>query len=267
MTSLTDIAAESAGTPRAFARTAIVTGGASERGIGRATATALAGQGWDVAILDVGPEAVVEAARSLEGMTGRRVLPVVCDVTSRAQVDAAVALVVSTFGQVDALVNNAGITAPTSIENIDEAQWDRLFDVNVKGVFFATQAVLAPMRAAGYGRIVTVSSVSALRGGGIFGGAHYSATKAAVLGLMKAVAREMGPYGITSNAVAPGLIDTDITKGGLTDEIKQTIADEIPLRRLGAAADVAAVIAFLCSEAAGYVTGEVVDINGGSHID
>ena len=194
-------------------------------------------------------------------------LPVVCDVTDRDQVSRAVDLVQAEFGRVDALVNNAGITAPTRIEDIEEPEWDRLFAVNVKGVFLTTQAVLPVMRANGYGRIVSVSSVSAERGGGIFGGAHYSATKAAVMGLAKAVAREMGPYGITSNAVAPGLIDTDITGDALTDDDKRKIADDIPARRLGAAADVAAVIAFLCSEESAYVTGEVVDINGGSHID
>ena len=194
-------------------------------------------------------------------------IPIVCDVTDRGQVRSAVGCVQGELGRVDALVNNAGITAPTRLEEIEEPEWDRLFAVNVKGVFFATQAVLPLMRENGYGRVVTVSSASALRGGGIFGGAHYSATKAAVLGLAKAVAREMGPYGITSNAVAPGLIDTDITGDALSSEDKRAIASEIPTRRLGAAADVAAVIAFLCSEESAYVTGEVVDINGGSHID
>lgn len=248
-------------------RVAIVTGAASRRGIGRATAMSLAERGFHVAVLDLEQDAVEEAADALRPIGDGEVLPLVCDVTDRGQVRRAVDRVNGELGRVDALVNNAGITAPTRVEDIEESEWDRLFAVNVKGVFFATQAVLPLMRENGYGRVVTVSSVSALRGGGIFGGAHYSATKAAVLGLAKAVAREMGPYGITSNAVAPGLIDTDITGDALTDEDKRSIASEIPARRLGAAADVAAVIAFLCSEESAYVTGEVVDINGGSHID
>jgi NAD(P)-dependent dehydrogenase (short-subunit alcohol dehydrogenase family) len=252
---------------RTVTRVAIVTGAASRRGIGRATALALAGSGFHVAVLDLEQRAVEEAADALRPAARGEVLPVVCDVTDREQVRHAVEHVNGELGRVDALVNNAGITAPTRLEDIDESEWDRLFAVNVKGVFFATQAVLPLMRQNGYGRVVTVSSVSALRGGGIFGGAHYSATKAAVLGLAKAVARDMGPYGITSNAVAPGLIDTDITGDALSAEDKRSIASEIPSRRLGTAADVAAVIAFLCSEESAYVTGEVVDINGGSHID
>ena len=267
MSSATEAHTDGAAGREMATRVAIVTGAASRRGIGRATATTLAERGFHVAALDLEASAVRDAAEALDAAGDGRVLPVVCDVTDRDQVSRAVELVQAEFGRVDALVNNAGITAPTRIEDIEEPEWDRLFAVNVKGVFLTTQAVLPLMRANGYGRIVSVSSVSAERGGGIFGGAHYSATKAAVMGFAKAVAREMGPYGITSNAVAPGLIDTDITGDVLTDADKRKIADDIPARRLGAATDVAAVIAFLCSEESGYVTGEVVDINGGSHID
>jgi 2-hydroxycyclohexanecarboxyl-CoA dehydrogenase len=141
-----------------------------------------------------------------------------------------------------------------------------MFAVHVDGAFIVTQTALRTMIPAGYGRIVNLSSVSAQRGGGVFGGSHYSAAKAAVLGLTKATAREMAVHGVTCNAVTPGLIDTDITGGLLTDERRTTLRADIPVGRLGSADDVAYAIAFLCAERSGYITGEVLDINGGSHI-
>ena len=215
MSSATEAHTDGAAGRETATRVAIVTGAASRRGIGRATAMTLAERGFHVAALDLEADAVKDAAEALDTAGDGRVLPVVCDVTDRDQVSRAVDLVQAEFGRVDALVNNAGITAPTRIEDIEEPEWARLFAVNVKGVFLTTQAVLPVMRANGYGRIVSVSSVSAERGGGIFGGAHYSATKAAVMGLAKAVAREMGPHGITSNVVAPGLIDADVAAARL----------------------------------------------------
>jgi len=250
------------------AQVALVTGAASPRGIGFATATALLDAGWSVGLLDVAAEPLGAAtAAATDLAAAERVEGIVCDVTDRAASQAAVASALARFGRVDALVNNAGITAPTRLADIEEPEWDRIFAVDVKGVFLMTQAVLPSMRARRYGRIVNVSSVSGKRGGGIFGGAHYSAAKAAVLGFTKAVAREVAADGVTSNAVAPGMVDTDITAGLLSDERRHRILADIPVGRLGTTRDVAAVIAFLCSEAAAYITGEDIDINGGSHID
>jgi 2-hydroxycyclohexanecarboxyl-CoA dehydrogenase len=146
-------------------------------------------------------------------------------------------------------------------------EWEEVFAVNSRGTFLATKAVLPAMLERGYGRIVNVSSVSGIRGGGIFGGTHYSASKAAVLGFTRAVAREFAGQGVTCNAVAPGLIETDLATPYMTDERRAEVIAGIPVGRIGVPDDVAGVIAFLCSPESGYVTGEVVDINGGSHID
>jgi 2-hydroxycyclohexanecarboxyl-CoA dehydrogenase len=245
----------------------VVTGCGSPRGIGYATAMQLARDGWSLALLDAVEDSVTAAASAISEETGAETLALRCDVAVPDAVAAAIQATLDRFGRIDAVVNNAGITAPTALADISEGEWDQIFAVDVKGVFLVTQAALPFMRARGYGRIVNLSSVSAKRGGGIFGGAHYSAAKAAVLGLTKAVAREVARDGITCNAVAPGLIETDITAGKLTAERRQKILEDIPVGRLGAPADVAAAIVYLCSPAASYVTGEEIDVNGGMHID
>jgi NAD(P)-dependent dehydrogenase (short-subunit alcohol dehydrogenase family) len=245
----------------------VVTGCGSPRGIGYATAMQLARDGWSLALLDAVEDSVTAAASAISEETGAETLALRCDVAVPDAVAAAIQATLDRFGRIDAVVNNAGITAPTALADISEGEWDQIFAVDVKGVFLVTQAALPFMRARGYGRIVNLSSVSAKRGGGIFGGAHYSAAKAAVLGLTKAVAREVARDGITCNAVAPGLIETDITAGKLTAERRQKILEDIPVGRLGAPADVAAAIVYLCSPAASYVTGEEIDVNGGMHFD
>lgn len=246
-------------------RTVIVTGAGSARGIGREACLRLAAAGWSVAALDLEEGAAQETAE-LATDEGGQAIGLGCDVTKSAQVDAAVSAVESDLPPVAALVNNAGITAPTRFLDIEEDEWDRIFDVNVRGAYLVTRRVLPGLIDRGHGRIVNLSSVSAVRGGGVFGGSHYSAAKAAVLGLTRALAREAGPSGVTCNALAPGLIGTDITAGKLSPERRAQILADVPVRREGTVGEVASMIVYLCSEDAGFVTGATLDINGGSHI-
>ena len=240
-------------------KVAVISGAASRRGIGLATARLFAAHGARVAILDLEEAAAAEAAGSI----GAAHRGYACDVTDRAACDAAIGHVMADFGAVDILVNNAGITQPLKIMEIDAAHWDAVLDVNLRGVLNLSQAVIPGMRARRSGSIACMSSVSAQRGGGIFGGPHYSAAKAGVLGLAKAMARELGPDGIRVNCVTPGLIQTDITGGKLTEEMKTDIIRGIPLARLGVADDVARVFLFLASELSAYITGATIDVNGG----
>ncbi len=247
-------------------RIAMVTGAASKRGIGRITALTLAREGADVVVGDMdlrGAEAVVAEIKAL----GRRSFAVKVDVSKQEDVSRFVQRVLDKFGRIDILVNNAGITQPIKVLDMTEADWDRIITTNLKGTFLCSKAVLPTMIKQGYGRIVNLSSVSAKRGGGVFGGAHYSAAKAGILGFAKALAREVAGYGITVNSVAPGLIATDIRGGLESPERQKEMSSDIPCRRLGTPEDVAAAIAFLASEDAGYITGEEIDINGGSHMD
>ena len=238
---------------------AVISGAASLRGIGLATARLFAEHGARVAILDIDADSASAAAAGLgEAHRGYR-----CDVTDRAACEAAIGSVIAELGPIDILVNNAGISQPLKIMEIGAAHWDAVLDVNLRGVLNLSQAVIPGMRARGQGSIACMSSVSAQRGGGIFGGPHYSAAKAGVLGLAKAMARELGPDGIRVNAVTPGLIQTDITGGKLTDQMKADIIKGIPLARLGDAIDVARIFLFLASDLSGYVTGATIDVNGG----
>jgi NAD(P)-dependent dehydrogenase (short-subunit alcohol dehydrogenase family) len=240
-------------------KTAIISGAAGPRGIGFATAKTFAQNGARVAILDIDGKSATNAAAEL----GKDHVGVACDVTNKADCERAVSDVLKAFGQINILINNAGITQPVKVWDISPEEWDRIQDVNLRGVLFLSQAVMPHMRGRKSGAIACMSSVSAQRGGGILGGAHYSAAKAGVLGLAKAMARELGPDGIRVNCVTPGLIQTDINAGKISDEKRKEIIDGIPLGRLGVPQDVANIYLFLASDLSAYTTGAVIDVNGG----
>lgn len=238
---------------------AIITGGAGINGLGFATARLMAEQGAKVAILDLeAADPAGAAARLGEGHLG-----LVADVTDKASCETAAAQVYAHFGRIDTLVNNAGITQPVKTLEITGADYDRILNVSLRGTLYMSQAVLPTLRAQQSGSIICISSVSAQRGGGILGGPHYSAAKAGVLGLARAMAREFGPENIRINCITPGLIGTDIIKGKLTEEKKAEIAETIPLARLGRADDIAGACVFLASPLSTYCTGITLDVNGG----
>ena len=240
-------------------KVAVISGAANPRGIGFATARLFAAQGAKVAILDLDDAAAQNAAAEL----GSEHRGFACDVTDPLAARKQPGACCEAFGQVDILINNAGITQPVKTMDITPEDLHRIMAVNLDGILYLSQAFIPHMRERKQGSIACMSSVSAQRGGGVFGGPHYSAAKAGVLGLAKAMARELGPDGIRVNCVTPGLIQTDITGGKLTDEMRQDIIKGIPLGRLGNADDVAGIYLFLASDLSAYVTGAVIDVNGG----
>ena len=247
-------------------KVAIVTGAGSKIGIGQASALAFAREGAAVVVTDVDLQGAERTAHSI-GQLGVQSLAVKVDVTNPQEVESLVEKTLNAFGRIDILVNNAGITQPIRVLDTTVEDWDRVLAVNLKGTFLCSKAVLPTMIAQKFGRIVNLSSVSAKRGGGVYGGAHYSAAKAGILGFSKALAREVAEFGITVNSVTPGLIATDI-RGGLEAPGRQLeLSKDIPCKRMGTPQEVAASIAFLASDEAGYITGEEIDINGGSHMD
>jgi NAD(P)-dependent dehydrogenase (short-subunit alcohol dehydrogenase family) len=240
-------------------RVALITGGAGLNGLGFATARLLASQGARVVITDLEAAAPAKVAAEL----GEGHLGLVANVTVKAEVDAAVARVLEQFGRIDILVNNAGITQPRKTVDISAADYDAVLDVSLRGTLLCSQAVIPAMQRQRQGSIICISSVSAQRGGGILGGPHYSAAKAGVLGLARAMARELGADRIRVNCITPGLIGTDISKGKLTEERKAQIAQDIPLGRIGVPDDVAGACLFLASDLSSYCTGITLDVNGG----
>jgi 2-hydroxycyclohexanecarboxyl-CoA dehydrogenase len=249
-------------------RTALVTGAGSARGIGREVARAFAGAGARVALADLdGDGARRNAAELGEGALGLAV-----DVTDPASVAAAVAEVGERLGPVEVLVCSAGVTRGTAVWDITLEEFDLVMGVNLRGTFICLQAVLPEMRARRWGRIVMLGSQAGKQGGGVFGSTHYACSKAALRGLCQGAARELGPFGVTCNVIAPGLVDTDIVvTGGATPEQRAALAERVaaaaPIRRIARPADIAAAALFLASEEAGYVTGEVLDVNGGAYFD
>ncbi|HIF0913176.1 TPA: SDR family NAD(P)-dependent oxidoreductase, partial [Klebsiella pneumoniae] len=228
-------------------------------GLGFATAKLFAENGAKVIIIDLNGEASKTAAAAL----GEGHLGLAANVADEVQVQAAIEQILAKYGRVDVLVNNAGITQPLKLMDIKRANYDAVLDVSLRGTLLMSQAVIPTMRAQKSGSIVCISSVSAQRGGGIFGGPHYSAAKAGVLGLARAMARELGPDNVRVNCITPGLIQTDITAGKLTDDMTANILAGIPMNRLGDAIDIARAALFLGSDLSSYSTGITLDVNGG----
>lgn len=244
---------------RLSGKVAIVTGAA--RGMGQATALTLAREGVAVVVNDLRRELAEATVKAIEAAGGKG-LASPADVSDEAQVEAMVAATVEQFGTVDILVNNAGILRTTMpLETISLEEWNLMMTVNLTGVFLCTKAVLPIMKRRRSGKIVNISS-SAGRSTSTFGGAHYTTSKAAVLGLTRHTAREAAPYNINVNAIAPGSMDTDMIREMSTPEYIAEQAQKIPMGRLGTTQDTANLVAFLCSEESSYINGATIDLNG-----
>jgi len=244
-------------------RNALVTGGAS--GIGRAIALRLARDGADVAVLDLRPEPAAAVANEITAL-GRRAIALGADVTDAAGVTSAVARARDALGALHVLVNCAGVADFVPFAELDEERWQRMIDILLNGTYRVTRAVFTDMTAAGWGRIVNLSSAAALNGGGP-GLAHYAAAKAGVIGFTKSLAQELGPLGVTVNAIAPGLIDTPlIHAAGAPASLYDQVVARLPMRRIGQPEDIAAACAYLVSAEAGFITGQVVSPNGGGNL-
>jgi len=243
---------------------ALVTGAGSPRGIGRATALALAKEGAKVAITDIVADSVKRVVSELNEIS--QAIGEVADVRNKTQMVQVVQKTVEQFGGLDILVNNAGLTRPTLFLDISEEEYDLVLDVNLKGTFLTTQAAVPALLERGGGAVVSLSSVSGQRGGGVFGTTVYSAAKAGIMGLTKALARELTARGIRVNCVAPSMVDTDIAGDLLTPERKVDLAKGTLIGRLATVEDVANGILFLASDESAYLTGVTLDINGGMHL-
>ena len=237
---------------------AVVTG--AGQGMGAATAACLAHEGAVVIVSDINESKAAGVAEEINN-SGGRATPVKIDVTKEDEVASMVECAIDNYGTVSILVNNAGILYPTRIDHVTKAEWDQVLDVNLNGTFLCSKAVLQTMKEKRYGRIVNMSS-SAGRSVSTLGGIHYTAAKAGVLGLTRAMAKEVAPFGITVNAVCPGLIDTEMVRVECTPERIKGYEESFPISRLGTPEEVAQLILFLVTDSK-YITGASIDINGG----
>lgn len=246
--------------PGVAGRVALVTG--ASQGIGRACALALAGGGAQVALAARQEEKLAAVAREIEA-AGGQAAGFRMDVSNEDEVKSAVKAALERFGKIDILVNNAGITKDTLLLRMKRADWDSVIQTNLSGAFFCTQAVTSGMLRQRWGRVINITSVFGETGQA--GQANYAASKAGLIGFTKAMARELASRNITVNAVAPGYIETAMTEG-LAPELKAKVSEMIPLGRAGSDADVAHAVVFLASEEAGYITGHVLNVNGGMYM-
>ncbi|MBO7655253.1 MAG: 3-oxoacyl-[acyl-carrier-protein] reductase [Kiritimatiellae bacterium] len=236
---------------------AVVTGAA--RGIGQAIALKLASGGADVAVCDLQVEWLDETVKAVEAL-GRKALPLAVDVGNGEAVNACIDAVIKAFGRIDIMINNAGITKDTLLIRMSEEQWDDVLRVNLKGVFLFSRAVAKPMMRQRSGAIVNIASIVGLIGGA--GQCNYSASKAGVIALTKSTAKELASRGVRANAVAPGFIKSKMTDA-LPEEVRSNYLGLIPMARFGETEDIAKAVAFLASDEASYITGQVLSVNGG----
>ncbi len=243
-------------------RVALITGASRARGIGLATARMFAQHGARVALLDLDEGEAVAAAASL----GPAHLGVGADVRDERACRQAVARVIEAAGRIDVLVNNAAVTQKRGVLDVTAEDFEQVVSIALRGTFQMSQCVVPSMKAQGRGAIINISSMSAQQGGGVFGGSHYCAAKAGVLGFTRALARELGPSGIRANAITPGLILTDFSRGGTSDEAKHALGETFPIGRVGTPDDIAGACLYLASDLSAFVTGATLDVNGGAYM-
>ena len=250
-------------------RTVVISGAARARGIGKATARLFVEHGAKVAMLDLDEAEVRDAAADVAAGSAATTVGIRCDVTRMDACCAAIDQVLAwpgSAGRIDVLVNNAAVTQKRPVAEITPDDYTLITDVTLRGTMQLAQAVIPVMRAQARGSIVNISSMSALQGGGVYGGAHYCAAKAGVLGFTRALARELGPDGIRANAVTPGLIVTDFSRSGTPDEAKHAMGQAWPLQRAGSPVEIGGACLFLASDLSSYVTGITLDVNGGAYM-
>ncbi|HEX7537349.1 MAG TPA: SDR family oxidoreductase [Dermatophilaceae bacterium] len=247
-------------------RTAVVTGAGGTAGIGRIVARTLAEGGWHVALIDNNADGLATVEQELKDLGYENVLAIATDITSKDSVAAAFSTIDEKLPPVVALVNLAGIASPVALHEIELEDFERVMAVNVTGSYLMLKAAAARMIPQGVGRIINTSSITAFDGGGTFSKGVYATAKAAVIGMCRGGARELGPHGITVNVIAPGPIDTQIMGGKLTDERKESMSSTIPLGRVGQPEDIAATVAFLLSDGAGYINGATIQVDGGKYM-
>jgi NAD(P)-dependent dehydrogenase (short-subunit alcohol dehydrogenase family) len=253
-------------TPLPAQRTAVITGAGGPAGIGRVTAKVLAENGWHVALIDINADGLAAVEAELRGAGHQGLVAIPTNIASESSVAEAFARIDAELPPVVALVNLAGIASQATLHECELAEFERVMGVNVTGSYLMLKAAAARMIPQRVGRIVNTSSITALDGGGTFSKGVYATAKAAVIGMCHGGARELGPHGITVNVLAPGPIDTEIMGGQLTEERKTSMSAGIPLGRVGQPVEIAATIAFLLSEGAGYLNGATIQVDGGKHM-